>query len=39
MITISIAVAMNTNTPAVPKVFRMAAMKNEVKIADKRLQE
>ena len=37
--TISIAIAMNTNTPVVPNSFRMPAMRNDVKIADKRLQE
>jgi hypothetical protein len=38
-ITISIAAAMNTNTPVVPKFFSTPAMTNEVKIAEKRLQE
>ena len=38
-ITISIAAAMNTNTPATPNFSRMAAMKNELNIADNRLHE
>jgi hypothetical protein len=38
-ITISIAAAMKTNTPVVPKLFRTPAIRNEVKIAEKRLQE
>ena len=38
-ITISMAAAMNANTPVVPKLFRTPAIRNEVKIAEKRLQE
>jgi luciferase-type oxidoreductase len=38
-ITISIAPAMNTNTPAVPKCFSTAAIMKAVKIAEKRLHE
>lgn len=38
-ITIAIAPAMNTNTPAVPKPFSTAAITNDVKIAEKRLHE
>jgi AcrR family transcriptional regulator len=38
-ITTSMAAAMNANTPVVPKLFSTPAIKNEVKIAEKRLQE
>ena len=38
-ITISMAAAISTNTPVVPKLLSAPAMTNEVKIAEKRLQE
>jgi len=38
-ITISIAAAMKRNTPIVSKLFSTPAIRNEVKIAEKRLQE
>jgi hypothetical protein len=38
-ITISIAPAINTNTPVVPKPFSTEAIRNAVKIAEKRLHE
>lgn len=39
IITIAIAPAMNTNTPVDPKYFSTDAIKNAVKIAEKRLHE
>lgn len=38
-ITITIAPAMNANTPNVPKPFSTAAITNDEKIAEKRLHE
>jgi len=37
--TIAMAAAMTRNTPVVPKSVSTPAIKNEVKIAEKRLQE